>query len=103
MISSHWPRLGLGRKPMASKTLIGRDDSAMTEMRSSCSYSNTGQRPRPVDRHRADLASLDAQMRQLAAKKGAEYISLVPLAICGKGSCGHPGRSDIPCSSTSPI
>ncbi|HEY2110891.1 MAG TPA: SGNH hydrolase domain-containing protein, partial [Dongiaceae bacterium] len=42
--------------------------------------------PGLVDRHRSDLAALDEAMRQLAAKKGAAYISLV-RAICGQGSC----------------
>ena len=51
--------------------------------------------PGLVDRHRADLAALDEAMRQLAAKKGADYISLVQ-AICGQGSCATLAAPDIP-------
>ncbi|HSY88328.1 MAG TPA: SGNH hydrolase domain-containing protein, partial [Verrucomicrobiae bacterium] len=51
--------------------------------------------PGLVDRHRSDLAALDEAMRQLAAKKGAAYISLVQ-AICGQGSCATLAAPDIP-------
>jgi len=51
--------------------------------------------PGLVDRHRADLATLDQAMRQLAAKKGAAYVSLVQ-AICGQGSCATLAAPDIP-------